>query len=330
MSSRGKSPCCSRWTPRIVGRVCLLLSAVTTVAALAETPRTSAKPDFRWRQTPTSIALMNHGHVVWQHVHDKRIGKPYMRFGLMDGTELTRPCPIPVGYSKADHPWHRALWWSWKAINGVNFWEENQTGTEPVEVDVTTENDGSARIDLTIAYHLPDQPPVATEQRTITVSAPDATGTYSIDWQATFVAAGDADVVFNQNSYSGLALRLAAEFSGDAAAEKPAWTFVDSQGRTNSNDQTARWVNYRGTAPNGRPAGVAIFDHPTNPRFPTWWQTRDHYPYMNPSFVCKEGFRLASGQSLNLRYQILVCDGVADPQRLERAWKVFADTPGHQ
>jgi hypothetical protein len=47
--------------------------------------------------------LLNHGRVVWQSVHDKRLGKPYIRFGLLDGTELTRPWPVP----NARYP---ALW----------------------------------------------------------------------------------------------------------------------------------------------------------------------------------------------------------------------------
>jgi hypothetical protein len=86
-----------------------------------------------WLQLQPGIKLLNHGRMVWEHVHDKKIGKPYMRFGLLDGTELTRPWPVPKDYPKSDHVWHRALWWSWKMINGVNYWEENQTGTEPID-----------------------------------------------------------------------------------------------------------------------------------------------------------------------------------------------------
>jgi subtilase family serine protease len=62
---------------------------------------------------------------------------PFSVVFLIDGTELTRPCPFPEGYPKSDHTWHRALWWSWKAINGINFWEQNQPGTDPVEVRFT-------------------------------------------------------------------------------------------------------------------------------------------------------------------------------------------------
>jgi hypothetical protein len=316
--------------------VCLLLFSFSVAPSAAqppaETPEGSetlrqAKPDFTWEQTDTCLALLNHGRVVWQHVHDRKIGKPYMRIGLLDGTELTRPCPFPKDYPKRDHTWHRALWWAWKAINGVNFWEQNQTGTEPVKVTSEQSDDGAARIDLTIAYHQPDQPPVVTEHRVITVGKPDATGSYHIDWQASFTPAGEADVVFNKNSYGGMAIRLAAECCGDEAAGRSAWEFFDSEGHANSNGQRARWVAYGGTTPDGQAAAVVMFDHPENPRHPSWWQTRSHYPYLNPSFTCKEHYTLAAGESLTLRYRILVHQGPADKETMQQQWKAFADTP---
>lgn len=320
---------------------CFGISLVTAAgpgwAAAAEAPaaevagRREAGPvkrDLQWRRTETSLALLNRGRVVWEHVHDKRIGKPYMRIGLTDGTELTRPCPIPEGYPKSDHPWHRALWWSWKAIDGVNYWEQNQQGTEPAKVEIATNDDGSARITATIAYHRPDEAPVVIEERVITVGAPDATGSYAIDWQATFTPAGSHHVVFNRNSYGGLALRMAAACCGDPAAGRPGWTFLDSEGRTESNNRTARWVAYRGTAPNGQAAGLAMFDHPDNPRHPSWWQTRSHYPYLNPSFTCKEDYKLSPGKRLVLRYCILVYQGSVGPERLQQQWTTFAETRG--
>ena len=202
----------------------------------AEPPKVGDKAgvnDFSWRKTDTSVTLLNGKAVVWSHVHDRKVGKPYMRFGLLDGTELTRPWPFAKTYAKADHVWHRALWWSWKAIDGVNYWEEHQEGTDPEKVKVTTRGDGSASIHTSITYHEPDKAPVVTEERIVTVSAPDQAGAYLITWRATFKGAADKPVVFNKNSYGGFALRLAAEFSPDKAKGKAGWQFFDSEGRDN-------------------------------------------------------------------------------------------------
>jgi hypothetical protein len=120
---------------------------------------------------------------------------------------------------------------------------------------------------------------------------------------------------------------MAAECCGDTAAGKQPWIFLDSEGRANCNNQTARWVNYGGTAPNGQLASVAVFDHPDNPRHPSWWQSRSHYPYLNPSFACKEDYTLPAGESLTLRYRILVHSGAVDAGRLEQEWNAFASAP---
>jgi hypothetical protein len=284
----------------------------------------AAESKLEWRQAEASVALMNNGKMVWEHVHDKKIGKPYMRFGLLDGTELTRPWPIPKGYAKADHEWHRALWWSWKTINGVNYWEGNQTGTEPAETTVATQPNGAAKITMTIAYHQPGQPPVVMEQRVVSVSAPDAAGTYCIEWDATFTPAGKDEVRFGQNAYGGFALRLAAECCGDAVRNIQPWVFANSEGPADCNNKPARWVSYQGKLPGGQAACVAIFDHPENPRHPALWQTRNQYPYMNPSLTCKEEYVLAAEKSLRLRYGVLVHAGSGDANAVEQHWKRFA------
>ncbi|HPY50992.1 MAG TPA: PmoA family protein, partial [Sedimentisphaerales bacterium] len=40
----------------------------------------------------------------------------------------------------------------------------------------------------------------------------------------------------------------------------------------------AAWCDYYGPV-NGEVVGVAVFDHPSNPRHPTWWHVRDYGLY---------------------------------------------------
>jgi hypothetical protein len=300
----------------------LALLFVATPVVAADLP--SADRTLAWQQTETTLTLMHGERMVWQHVHDRRTGKPFMRFGLLDGTELTRPWPIPDDYPKSDHSWHKALWWSWKSIDGVNYWEQHQEGTDPVDVRVQTFDDHSANIILTIHYHQPDRPPVVKETRTISVSPPDAVGNYQIDWTAEFTAASAQPVVFGQNSYGGLAIRFAAECCGNSEAGRPAWIFRDDQERINqTNDRQARWVSYSGQTPSGRDAAVAVFDHPENSRHPAFWQLRNQYPYLNPSLTCRDSFTLEPDRTLVLRYRIAIVDGPTSPEKIEELWKSF-------
>ncbi len=309
---------------RVIAYAAACCVLTVAVAALAEESGQTRKSKYTWRKTDTSVALLNDGKVVWRHVHDRNVGKPYMRVGLQDGTELTRPWPIPKDYAKSDHVWHKALWWSWKGINGINFWEEHQTGTDPVKVVPTLRPDGSARIEMTVSYHLPDKPPLLSEQRVIDVSAPDKTGGYLIIWRAAFTPSGKEDVVLNRNGYGGFAIRMAGEFCGDKDKGVPAWTFLKNPTPDGKAAPGSRWMAYTGVAQNGRPACIAMFDHPGNPRYPTRWATRNRYPYMNPAFTAsREDYTLAAGKTLTLTYGVLIRDAAADAKALEKAWKSF-------
>ena len=307
----------------------LLVSALVALSAMvpdAVAQRVETTSTLSWRQTDTSLSLMNGNEMVWQHVHDRQVGKPFMRFGLLDGTELTRPWPYAKGYPKNDHPWHRALWWSWKTIDGVNYWEQHQKGTDPVDVQIEAAVDFSAKIVLTIHYHQPGQPPVVKETRTISISPPDANGGYHIDWAATFSSATGNTVEFGQNSYGGLALRFSADCCGNSESNRPVWVFRDDQGRENrTNNQQAPWVAYSGQTPNGKTACVTIFDHPGNPGHPAFWQLRNQYPYLNPSLTCKGAYELKADKPLRLRYRIAVQDGEPIWAKVEESWKAYAN-----
>jgi hypothetical protein len=52
---------------------------------------------------------------------------------------------------------------------------------------------------------------------------------------------------------------------------------VNSEGQKDNNTwgKRASWCDYYGPV-NGQIVGVAIFDHPSNPRHPSWWHVRDY------------------------------------------------------
>jgi len=96
--------------------------------------------------------------------------------------------------SAQDHPWHRALWFSWKFINGVNYWEPNaQNGTldgrtEWSDLQPESGRTSLARLSIEITYRPADGTPVLKERRVIAIAPPAQDGSYSMDWQMTFTA----------------------------------------------------------------------------------------------------------------------------------------------
>ncbi len=174
-----------------------------------------------WRRGDTALAWEKDGKVVWQFSFDPAKGKPFFHpISVKGGTSLTN-------FKPEDHPWHYGLWFSWKYINGVNYWEENrQTGraqgtTRWSAPEIETRADGSANVRMEVTYVHPSGRVDLTEQRAITISAPDVEGGYTIDWRSSFTAGtegaelartpmpGEPDGRFN-GGYAGLSVRLAS------------------------------------------------------------------------------------------------------------------------
>jgi hypothetical protein len=209
-----------------------------------------------WRRDRGLLALLNKGQVVWQINYKQEEGKPYIHpLGTIDGEVLT--CLRPE-----DHPWHRALWFSWKTINGIIYWEEDrETGLSPgrndiVKADVTTREDFSASVVLVLSYHLPEGEEVLSEKRVIDISAPDKDGRYHIDWNSCFKATGGEVLLErtplpgekNGKSYGGYA-GLSVRTSKAARS----WKVGDSEGRINDtiHGRQAQWIHISGKTPAG-------------------------------------------------------------------------------
>jgi len=297
------------------------------------------KPCYDWRQTDNSLALLNNGRVIWQFNFDKNQGKPYFHpVSLIDGIELT-------WYRPPDHPWHYGLWFSWKYINGLNYWEEDRkTGlsegrTEIKSIEVKSRDDYSAQIAIQLSYHPPGQPEVLAESCRIHITKPDEEGRYRIDWSSRFTA-GDTDVLLDRTpipgekggqswgGYAGLSVRLAKDVTD--------WQLIDSEGRRNleAHGEKTRWMNFSGRAAESTDFSIAIFDHPENLRHPSpgfvIMDPKVPFGYFSPALLFNKPYTLPAGKSLSLKYRLLISPGRAKKNQLEAEWKSFSRTTSNQ
>jgi len=271
-------------------------------------------PDLRWAKTDKSFALKNDGKAIWQFNYGKETSKPFFHpVSLTDGTVLTEDRPT-------DHPWHHALWFTWKYINGVNFWEENREGiskgkTDWSNVKVTTQDDNSAKITMDLTYNIRGQEPILSEKRLMTVSPPDKNGVYYIDWTSKFTACSDIDVKLDRTpipgdpggkawgGYAGLSVRLNGK--GDkweVTTEKQPITFENGTYRGKANA-----MEFSGVF-DEKHAGIAILDHPENLNSPTPWYSIAGKPmkYFGPAVICHKPHTIAAGKTLELKYRVIV------------------------
>jgi hypothetical protein len=303
-----------------------------TALLLCCTAALAAEPHFDWTSTDHSLALKSGSQVVWQFNYCPMV-KPCFHPLTVAGS------PPLTDFRPHDHPWHRALWFSWKSINGLAYWDEDpQTGKSPGETEVaavkatpSAGGDGSARFELSLCYHPPGKPPVLSEKRLIEVSPPAANGAYHIDWQSTFTA-GQSEARLERTpisgqpqgvswgGYAGLSLRLQPTLRN--------WQFVDSQGPVTARWKQARWMAFGGPLGSGKSATIAVLEHPASFRHPTPWYLIQEMPYFSPAVLYQSPYTLPAKTSLALKYRILIEPAGPDPAALEKKWQEFAAQKG--
>lgn len=272
-------------------------------------------------EKPNAISAELNGKTLWTYHHDPAEGKPYIHpLASTDGTVFTDLRP-------ADHPWHRAVWFSWKHINGVNYWEEDRKThkspgeTRIVRIDrtISTEKNVHLKLDLVYAPAGTDDI-VLKENRTLVISAPDADGVYHIKWSSTFHAQ-EKDAVLertpvpgepngkNHGGYAGWSVRMNKNMLKGR--------FINSAGKTNAPRAAAKWNVFQ--ADEG--GGLVFRDHPDNISHPsTKWYVAKGMPYFSPAVIYDAPYTIKAGKSLTLKYSLLVCPGKlalkkAEPKR---------------
>lgn len=243
---------------------------------------------------------------------------------------MTRNFPMKpdVAGEAKDHPHHRSLWYTHGDVNGVDFWSENPTAGKIVQdktVEVVSGQD-VGRIKTENKWVAPDGSLVCTDIRTLSFQALPSGKV--IDFEITLKAL-DKDLVLGDTKEGTMGIRSHPNLqlvngSGVTTANGQA---VNSEGLTGKDiwGKKARWVDYWGTV-DDKVVGIAIFDHPKNPRHPTWWHARDYgliaaNPFGVHDFEKKpagEGnMTVKAGESVTFTYRFLFHEG--DAQSLDTA-----------
>lgn len=317
-----------------------VLTAALTALSIAPFPVMAAGEVLAWKRENGSVALIQNAQVVWQFNFGTNAApganaiKPFFHPVALPGG------PVLTWNQPPDHPWHHGLWFSWKFINGVNYWEgDRKTGraqglTSWTGPQIETRPDFSAHIDMDIRYHpATNATSVLTEHRVIEISPPGKDGAYRQDWTMIFTA-GSEDVLLDRTplpgepggqpygGYAGLSVRLAAGITNAQAitttAREPV-RFTDEMYRG-----AATAMDYTGVFED-REAGIAILDCVSNLNSPSPWYAINGNPmhYFSPAVICHHPHTVKAGQQLILRYQVIVHPGRWSAEQLGQASKHF-------
>jgi hypothetical protein len=225
------------------------------------------------------------------------------------------------------HPWHLGLFFSWKYVDGVNFWEFRNKGA--VRVDDLEYEAAPFSILLTSRQTwvtMADERKLLDELLTLRVHGVDPESSlYFIDFEHLF-RAKEKDILLDRTEmtdmkpwggYAGLSFRPSANLDHQVR-------ILNSNGSRDrqTNGEPARWVHLQGFCEREpeEAVGLAILDHQDNPRFPSPFFTMDasmEFPFLSASFIFHEPYLLRRGEDLTLRYRVIVHDGQLNEDQLE-------------
>ena len=243
------------------------------------------------------------------------------------GKPMTRSHPMAEGPDeRKDHPHHRSIWFNHGDVNKLSFWHvEAIKHREFLKV----QSGRQAVIVATNDWIGPGEKKVLEDQRSLAFGT-DGDARW-IDFDLTLKAT-NGPVRFGDTKEGSMGVRVAGTMKVDA---KLGGKIVNSHGQTDKDawGKEAAWVDYHGPV-DGQTVGLAILNHPSSFRFPTCWHVRTYglfaaNPFGLHNFKGSDeldgSHTLADGQSIALRYRILLHRGDEKEGKVAESFAAYAE-----
>jgi hypothetical protein len=235
------------------------------------------------------------------------------------GVGVTRHWPMEEAAGEDhDHPHHRSIWFSHGDINGCDFWSEVPSAGKTVhekflEVAPGTES-GIIRSENKLVTK--DGTVIGTELQTLRFY--DLKKNRLFDFDVTFLA-DHGDLTFGDTKEGSLGIRVAESMKLGTRGHPGAGHIVLATGQRDAAawGKRAPWCDYYGPI-DGKIIGIAMFDNPANPRFPTWWHVRDYGLFAANPFGLHEFEKkpvgagkliVRAGETITFRHRIYIHEG---------------------
>jgi len=230
---------------------------------------------------------------------------------------------------KKDHIHQRSMWFTHGDVNKISFWHEQDKHGEIVHRQFVRLESGPEAVIVTRNDWLgPDGEKQCEDQRKLTFAVDGETR--RIDFDIT-IKATNGPVKFGDTKEGTMGLRLAHSMAVDS---KQGGRIVNSDGLTDSAawGKQAAWVDYHGPV-DGERVGIAILNHPTSYRFPTYWHVRTYGLFTANPFGWRDfkgaksedgSYTIPAGESITLRYRILFHKGDEKVGKIAEAFAAYA------
>ncbi len=251
------------------------------------------------------------------------------------GNEMTRAYPMRTGTNeKSDHVHQRSFWFTHGDVNGISFWHEQDAhGTIVHREFKELKSEGNRAVIVTLNdWVAPDGQVVCHDERRLKFwAAPEQR---FIDFQIVLRAPDDRPVTFGDTKEGCFGLRVADWMRVEL---RQGGRILTSEGLENEAawGKRAAWVDYTGQL-DGQTLGIAILNHPSSFRFPTYWHVRTYGLFAANPFGLRDflGDRNVDGsvvlspkQSIVLRYRVVLHTGDTESAGIAELFNKYAAEP---
>lgn len=239
-----------------------------------ETPASSLKANIRDTGDVLEAYLGKDPFFTYNY---KNAAKPYLYpvYGP-DSQLMVRNFPMKdLKDEEHDHPHQKAFWFTHGAVNGVDYWTEGEQKGRIVHQNFSKiKCSGNTGIIASHNYWIkPDRKTVQLkDERAIRFFGTEQKRYLDLYVRLTAIA---ADAVLGDTKEGTFGIRLAETMRVKGGLNKGHIINADGLKDNETWGKRSFWVDYYGPV-NDQIMGVAIFDHPQNPRYPTWWHVRDY------------------------------------------------------
>ena len=262
------------------------------------------------------------------------------------GAGMTRDWPMKeTSGEEHDHPHHRGLWFGHGEVNGADVWTDKGENTGRVVHRNFREISSGKNTGVIVSRNYWVDAAgklLCTDETTMRFYNPGDVPARWLDFELT-LRGSNGDVLLGDTKEGVMSIRIAESMRltrQTPKGQKP----VPGDGRivlsTGLRDaeawgKRAEWCDYSGPV-NGKTVGIAIFDHPQNPRHPTWWMVRDYGLFAANAFGQHEyektadpnagDLKIPAGSSVTFQYRFLFHEGDAQQGRVAERFKEFTQS----
>ncbi len=245
------------------------------------------------------------------------VWKPYL-YPLRAANGLSLLADAPT-----DHRHHHGFWVGYGRVDDVDCWLERHNSGRIVARGFEDVRSGEASGGFTQScdWISPAGDVVLKDTRRFTFYDTPVEARI-FDFELILRTPGDQNVTLHQTNEAGLPHIRVAE----GLTARTGGAMTNAAGKRNEREtykQRSPWLDCSGKL--GRlMCGIAVFDHPHNPDYPTPWFTRDYGPFA-PNFIFfrEDPWILTPDNPLRLRYRVYTHSGDVTEGQVAEAWEQY-------